>query len=141
MITRYPLERLAELREVRATGAAIDLAAALGGEAAADAEVTAARAAVEAARAAARGVPLAGATAVPAWAVIQREAWAMRLRRELARCQARLAAVEAERDEWRTAVALGREQATSARADHQVVERHRERWEDGERKKRERREE
>jgi hypothetical protein len=142
----YPLERLAELRALRAAGAAIDLAAALRGEAAAEDEVRSARAAVEAARWAARGAALVGAPGPdddrgePAWQVARRAAWAVRLRRDVARAEARLADREAACAEWRQAVAQARDQATSARADNQVVERHRERWEDSERKRRERRE-
>ena len=136
----YPLEQLAELRALRATGAAIDLAVALRGEAAAEAAVHEARAAVEAARAAAQAVTLVDGGSEPAWQVARRAAWASRLRRDVTRAQARLADREAACAEWRQAVAQARDQATSARADNQVVERHRERWEETERKRRERRE-
>ena len=144
MSPRYPLERLAEVRAMTAAGAAIDLAAALRGEAEAEAAVAEAVAAVTAAQVAARAVALLdhgdGASPAPAWQVARQEAWATRLRRDVVRAQARLVQREAERGEWRGAVALAREQAVSARAEHQVVERHRERWEGAEKKKRERRE-
>ncbi len=143
MTNRYPLARLAEIRALRATGAAVDLAAALAGERDAEAEVTEARADVEAARAAARGATLvageAGA-ATAAWAVAQREAYAIRLRRDVERACARLTAREAELAEWRATVALARDTAISTRADQKVVELHRDRWEDAAKKKRERRE-
>jgi hypothetical protein len=137
---RYPLARLAEIRALRATGAAIDLAAALAGEAEAEAEVVDARAAVDAARGAARAATLTGETPLAAWQVAQREAYAIRLRREVERVVERLRACEAELAEWRGAVAAARENATAARADHKVVELHRDRWDAAEKKKRERRE-
>lgn len=140
MTNRYPLARLAEIRSLRATGAAIDLAAALAGESEAETEVTEGRARVEAARAAARAATLTNRDAAPAWQVAQNEAYAIRLRREVERAQARLAACEADLAEWRAAVAHAREQATAARADHKIVELHRERWDDAAKKKRERRE-
>jgi hypothetical protein len=71
--------------------------------------------------------------------VARRAAWALRLRRDVSRAEARLAEREAACAEWRQAVAEARDQAVSARAERQVVERHRERWEDTEKKKRERR--
>ena len=140
MTNRYPLARLAEIRALRATGAAIDLAAALAGESAAETEVTEARASLEAARAAAREFSLTGADSAPAWSIVQREAYAIRLRRDIERAQVRLAACEADLAEWRAAVAHARDQATAARADHKIVELHRERWDDAAKKKRERRE-
>jgi hypothetical protein len=138
--SRYPLERLAELREQRAAGAALDLAEVLRGEAVAEAAVAAAREAVEAARGAARAVVLIGDRPSSATEVVRHEAYAIRLRRDVARAEVRLAEREAERAEWEAAVAAAREQATTARVEHQVVERHRERWETGEQKKRDRRE-
>ena len=140
MTNRYPLARLAEIRAQRATGAAIDLAVALAGEAEAETEVAEARAAVETARTLARGATLTGVAAAPAWDAVRREAYAIRLRREVERAQGRLAAHETDLAEWRAVVAQARDQATSARADHKVVELHRERWEDADKKRRERRE-
>jgi hypothetical protein len=137
---RYPLARLAEIRALRATGAAIDLAAALAGEAEAEAEVADARAAVDAARGAARAATLTGETPLAAWQVAQREAYAIRLRRDVERAGERLRACEAELAEWRAAVAVARDHATSARADQKVVELHRDRWDAAAKKKRERRE-
>jgi hypothetical protein len=137
---RYPLARLAEIRALRATGAAVDLAEALAGERDAETEVAEAQAAVEAARAAARAAALVVGDAVAAWAVAQREAYAIRLRRDVERAGARLAAREAELAEWRATVAQARETAVAARADQKVVELHRDRWEDAAKKKRERRE-
>ena len=140
MTNRYPLARLAELRAARATGAAIDLAAALAGETDAEADVTDARAAVDGARAAARAATLTTTESAPAWAVSRNDAYAIRLRREIDRAQARLATAETALAEWRATVSQARDQATAARADHKVVELHRERWDDAEKKKRERRE-
>jgi hypothetical protein len=137
---RYPLARLAEIRALRATGAAVDLAEALAGERDAETEVAEAQAAVEAARAAARAAALVVGDAAAAWAVAQREAYAIRLRRDVERVGARLAAREAELAEWRATVAQARETAVAARADQKVVELHRDRWEDAAKKKRERRE-
>ncbi|HUQ02279.1 MAG TPA: hypothetical protein VM261_07255 [Kofleriaceae bacterium] len=143
MPNRYPLARLAEIRALRATGAAVDLAEALAGERDAEAEVAEARAAVEAARVAARAATLvadaAGASSAM-WAVVQREAYAIRLRRDVERAIARVTAREAELAEWRATVAQARETMISTRADQKVVERHREQWEDAAKKKRERRE-
>lgn len=140
MSNRYPLARLAEIRALRATGAAIDLAAALAGEAEAETDVAEARAAVDAARTAARTFTLAATGSTPAWSVVQRDAYAIRLRREIDRSLVRLAACESDLAEWRATVESARDQAVTARAEHKVVERHRERWEDADKKKRERRE-
>ena len=143
MTNRYPLARLAEIRALRATGAAVTQAEALAGERDAETEVAEARAAVDAARAAARGATLVAGevgAAAAAWSVAQREADAIRLRREIERASARLAAREAELAEWRATVAQVRDAAIAARADHRVVELHREKWEDAAKKKRERRE-
>jgi hypothetical protein len=137
---RYPLAKLAEIRALRATGAAIDLAAALGGETEAESEVEDARRALDASRAAARAATLTGATPVAAWQVAQREAYAIRLRREVERAQVRLAECEAALAEWRETVAAAREHATAARAEKKVVELHRDRWDAAAKKKRERRE-
>jgi len=137
---RYPLARLAELRAQRATGAAIDLAAALAGEAEAEADVAEARVAVDAARAAARACSLTPAPASPAWEVARRDAYALRLRRDVDRACAHLAACAQALAEWRAAVSDARAHAIAARADHKVVELHRDRWEDAAKKKRERRE-
>lgn len=137
---RYPLARLAEIRALRATGAAIDLAAALAGETEAEAEVAEARAGVEAARGAARAATLTGETPLAAWQVVQREAYAIRLRREVQRAEERLKVCEAELAEWRGAVEAARVSATAARADVKIVELHRDRWETAAKKKRERRE-
>lgn len=139
MTNRYPLARLAEIRALRATGAAIDLAAALAGETEAETEVAEARSAVETARAAARAATLTSGDS-PAWLVARNAAYAIRLRREIERAQARLTSAEADLAEWRATVSHTRDQATSTRADHKVVEMHRERWDDAARKKRERRE-
>jgi hypothetical protein len=137
---RYPLARLAEIRALRATGAAVDLAEALAGERDAETEVAEAQAAVEAARAAARAAPLVVGDSAAAWDVARREAYGFRLRRDVERAGARLVAREAELAEWRATVAQARETAVSARADQKVVELHRDRWEDAAKKKRERRE-
>jgi hypothetical protein len=137
---RYPLAKLAEIRALRATGAAIDLAAALAGETEAEQAAADARAAVDAARGAARAVTLTGETPLAAWQVAQREAYAIRLRRDVQRAEDRLATYETELAEWRSAVAAARDQSTSARADQKVVELHRDRWETAAKKKRERRE-
>lgn len=140
MTNRYPLARLAEIRALRATGAAIDLAAALAGEADAEAEAAEARAAVEQARAASRAFPLTPATPSPAWAVARRDAYALRLRRDVDRALAHLATCEAALAEWRSTVSHARDQAIAARAEKKVVELHRDRWQDAAKKKRERRE-
>jgi hypothetical protein len=139
---RYPLARLAEIRALRATGAAVDLAEALAGERDAEAEVADARAEVEAARAAARAATLVAGESgsAAAWAVAQREAYAIRLRRDVERASARLVQREAELAEWRETVAQARAAVISTRADQKVVELHREKWEDAAKKKRERRE-
>ncbi len=141
MVTsRYPLARLAELRAQRATGAAIDLAAALAGLAEAEAQVEAATAAVAAATAAARAMPLVGGAETAAPEVLRRAAYGERLRRDLERARARLAIRQAERDEWQAAVVHAQGRMTEARAEHRVVERHRERWQDVAAKRRDRRE-
>lgn len=138
---RYPLARLAELRALRATGAAIDLAEALAGEAEAEREVADAGGAVEQARAAARGAAvLAGEKPARVWEIARNDAYAIRLRREVQRAEVRLRECERELAEWRETVASAREQATAARGEQRVVEMHRERWEEAVKKKRERRE-
>jgi len=141
----YPLEPLRALRAGEHRAKALDLAEALAAEqvateAARTAEVRRARAAVqlETSRAA-RSAGL--ARGVTAAMLATADAHDRELRARLAvedaavaRARAALAAASAE-------VARARGEVTTARAREEVVERHRGRWQDGERKKRDRREE
>ncbi|HVK78319.1 MAG TPA: hypothetical protein VM734_33670 [Kofleriaceae bacterium] len=138
---RYPLERLATLRAQRAAGAAIDLAAALRGEADAEAARAAAVERRDRAVAAARAIALSDGGAAPVWAISRREAYAIRLRRDADRAGEALAAREAELAGWRELVAAARAQMTEARAEREVVDRHRARWQDDQRRDRARRDE
>ncbi len=136
----YPLVRLAALRAQRAAGAAIDLAAALRGHDEAEAALARAVARHTGAVAAARGVVLCEAGPTPVWAIARREAYGIRLRRDVERARVGVTAREGELAGWREMVSAARGQVVTTRAEREVVDRHRSRWQEDQRRARERRE-
>lgn len=136
--TRYPLAELATLRGTRAQATALELGAALAAETRAVAAVEAARARRAAWVAAARAVTLLDGEPLVAAAVVRRAAYALRLRRDVERAAADLAARQAELVRAQAVVAEARGQVVDARGEREVVERHRERWTDDRRRARER---
>jgi hypothetical protein len=133
---RYPLERVAALRADAAAATVRELAAALTDEADAEVALAGADDVVARAEAAVRGCTLDGAG--PAWALARRDAYRARLVRELGAARDRRAARAATLELRRHATALARALATTARAEREVVDRHRAGWSDARRKARER---
>ena len=136
---RYPLARVRELRADTATERTRALATALAGLADAEAAVLA----IEARRARLRGT-LTDATALtapaPAWALAQRDAYASRLRRDLAAIDAALTTARALVATRTAEVETARTATAHARAERDTVDRHRADWNDAQRKARDRRE-
>jgi hypothetical protein len=135
---RYPLTELATLRGTRARATALELAEAITAEAKALAARDAAAERVAAWVRAARAVTLVDDQPLRAAEVVQRAAYAQRLRRDAGRARELLAAREDELALAQAAVAQARGEATQARGEREVVDRHRERWTDERRKARER---
>ena len=140
MTTSYPLAGLATVRGTRAEATALELGAALALERAAEAAVAAAVRAHGASVTAARAATLIDDAPQPAWAVARRAAYALRLRRDVDRARTALTARRAELTRAQALVAQARAHATEARGEREVVDRHRERWTDEQRRVRERRE-
>jgi|GEM_PF-2924824 len=133
--SRYPLERVASLRADAASTTVRELAIALTAEAEAEQSLADSEAAVARAEARARVTDDRGG---PAWQLAQREAYRVRLRREVVAARARRDARVAALELRQRATAEARALATSARAEREVVERHRAEWTDAQRKARER---
>lgn len=138
MTTRYPLAELATLRGTRAQATALELGEALAAEVRAVAAVEVAAARQAACVAAARAATLLDGEPLAAAAVARRAAYALRLRRDVERASAHLAARQTELGRARAAVAQARGQVVDARGEREVVERHRERWTDARRRARDR---
>ena len=136
---RYPLARVRELRADTATERTRALATALAALADAESAVLA----IEARRARLRGT-LTDATALtapaPAWALAQRDAYASRLRRDLAAIDAALTTARALVATRTAEVETARTATAHARAERDTVDRHRADWNDAQRKARDRRE-
>lgn len=137
---RYPLARVRELRADTATAQTRAQTRAL-------AALTDAEAAVVAldARRARLQATLRDATALtapaPAWALAQRDAYASRLRRELATFDAAITTARAHVVTRAAEVDAARAATATARAERDAVDRHRDDWHDAQRKARDRREE
>lgn len=134
---RYPLERIAALRADTADERVRDLAAALAAETEAEAALATRTATVTRLEGARRDAARLDGPA-PAWALARQAAWAIRLERDLTAARARRDAAQRDLAARRAEADAARAAAAQARAERTAVERHREDWDDRERKRRER---